>query len=138
MLVAIVGVVEDGSVRGVDVPLDTAHGLRVPIGEDLTLRVKVLRPDGTACRVLAPVVGTLTIKKSSQQLVVSAGQGAQFSASGTIAEPSVLLFHASSAVLAGLPAGRYVYDVWLTLSAGINTRVVRLSELWVEPAAALL
>lgn len=124
MQLEILGVLEDGGLRGAAVPTNPRRTLRMPLGASLTLNARVVRANGS------PVTGgtlTWTVKKKPSDTQPS------FQKLATCADPTV--FTVTPADTKQLTAGVFVFDVWHTDGSGNRNAVVPLSPFLIEPAA---
>ena len=119
-------VIEDGSV-GLQ---RSSAAIRVPRYEELLIVLHVQYPSGVAFTPAVGDSGVLTIKKSSEQITVSAKQGLQKT---TTFSKNVLSFALTSTEVGSLPAGRYVWDAWLVHSDTSRVCIVELGEFFVMP-----
>jgi len=130
----LVGVVEDGSERGVFVPNDARRALRANVGSGLLVRVAIVRPSGDPVGVRS-TSATLTIRRRSwdangdaeYRLVVAITATSSFSEGRVdflIPAEAINLFEAQT----------YAYDVWWTDTLGVERCVLSPSAFIVEPA----
>lgn len=136
MILSLTGVLDDGSIRaeGSSVPYNPRQALAFQLGTSLTVRVRVVTPDGN------PVIGgtvKLTVKKRAGD------SSPALPAKSAALTPSVDL-SITPADTKSLEPGRYAYDIWHQaaetgpgLNDGARNAVVPLSPLWLEPAATL-
>jgi hypothetical protein len=124
MLLSLVGVLEDGGVRSPHVPINPRTTLNMTLGADVTLSVRVVRPNGQ------PVVGgtlTWTVKKKATDMQAS------FTKAGDCKDPTT--FTVTPADTKRLTPGLFIYDVWHTAADHTRNAVVPFSSLFIEPAA---
>ena len=124
MQIDLVGVLESGGPRDVQVPANPRVALSVPQGTSLSLTIRVLRPSG---QVVTGGTLDFTVKKKP-----SDSQKA-LSKSATCADPTT--FTIAPADTKTLDAGAYVYDCWHTDAEGARNAVVPLSPFLLEMAA---
>jgi hypothetical protein len=107
MIIDLLGVIEDGSVRAPDVPTVVGKQLQFTAGEDVTVRLQVIRPSGAPGDTSSTY--TLTIKKRT-------ADGTAIAAAVGVAQPldgaGRLNFTIPSNSTHEAEPGRYVYDVW--------------------------
>lgn len=107
MIIDLLGIIEDGSLRAPTIPIIAGHELRFAAGEDVTVRLTVVKPTGEPGDVTSTY--TLTIKKRSLDdfaLVTAVGVAQPLDG------PGRLNFTISSTLTKDTEPGRYVYDVW--------------------------
>lgn len=136
MVIDLLGVLEDGSPRAAWVPANPRAALRLPRAGDVTVRVTVVRADGSPVDLTGKTVALTLVRTTRQEGVVPPGLQVTASGPATGGPPNVAALALSSAQTKALEARRYVYDVWLNAS-GVRDVLVPLSECVVEPAAAL-
>lgn len=125
MVIDVIGIIEDGSPRGPNVPASARQSISIVQGADVVLRLKLVKSDGAP---YAPSTGEYlwSFRKKNN--------GIRMRRSGVptpnIADGSVT-FVLTGAETAALKAGIYIYDVWLT-DGGVTDAVIPLSELVVE------
>lgn len=129
MIVDLTGVIQDGTPFGVDVPENTRRALRVAHGEDITIRLKILRPDGS---FLDPTNRrfVFTLRRRTDPAAVIKREGTV----NTLVEGQVD-FHVDDKETLGLQPGNFAYDIWTFHNITLDhTPMVPLSTLVLEPS----
>lgn len=138
MLLHLTGVLESGATRGARVPANPRVTIQLAQTESLTIRLLVLDVGGTAVDLTA-VLGQLVLSVK----VAPPQEPALISRLG-ILQPQLGVGYADFEVVPfdtkpdRMPAGRYVYDVWLEQVSGERDPVVPLSPFVLEPAVRTL
>lgn len=130
MLISLTGVLDDGTPYVAGVPTNPRRAVTVVRGEDTTLQVRVVTPQGAAVDTSSPAVLVLTVKKRPQDYVAVA------TVTGTVAA-GVASFALTPAAFKNELPGLFCYDVWLT-KAGARSAVVPLSPLHLEASATAI
>lgn len=126
MVIDLTGVLEDGTPRSANVPVNPRRTLSFPLGTTLTINLRVVRPSGA---VVTGGTVAFTVKKK-----FSDSQSA-ISKSATLADPTPITVAAADTKL--LTPGAFSYDFWHTDGSGNRNAVVPLSPLYIEAAAKL-
>lgn len=127
MLIELLAVLEDGSTRAPEIPADVRKAITFPMGTDVTVRVRVVKPNGEV--VTVPTNGlAFTVKKrpADEKVLQKIGPAAPAS---SVDFPIVPIDSSK------LEAGYFVYDVWLTQAGPKRDAVVPLSPLYLSPTA---
>lgn len=133
MLVALQGIVYDGSERSPLVPQTARRAMEIPLGSSVTLQLSAI----SVARVPVALVGQtvkMTIKRSFVEdvplLTITAvllpGEGVNRADFTFTPAQSKKLGH-----------GRFVYDVWMTSGAGERQQLIPMSPLMLLPAIGL-
>ena len=121
------GYYDDGSTPAPGLELPVYAVLRLARGRQNTIRLRVLRPDGTPYPVAGSTL-TLTAKETTGDLTKVLTKTAS-------ADPTRgsewAVFTVSASDLTNVPARRYVYDVALTTGAGLVHTLIGVSALTV-------
>ena len=133
MNLTVIGVLETGEPRRPGVPINPRLPITIQQGTDLTLTVRIVKPDGT-------------------QVVLQAGERAEWAVkkNPTYSPPAILktalpadlvlgdpVFYLTPADTKQMSAGRYTWDVWLTRSVDsfpVRDAVIPQSPLVLEAA----
>ena len=117
MLIDIIGIVEDGSPRGANIPVSSARAITLVIGSSFIVRLRAYYAGGAPFSV-GDVNRTfaLTVKRRPQQYDESVVllTGTADATQG----PNVVTFTGTPATTRNVTAGKYVWDVWTTLTDG--------------------
>jgi hypothetical protein len=127
MLLTLTGVLEDGTPRADNIPVNPRWALSFPIGTNLTLRLTIYTPDGNTVP-LSTNSCTWTLKKSP-------ADGTSIFAKTGLANGASIDFTLLPADTKQLSSGIYVYDIWYS-ATGVRNSVVPLSPLYLEAIAA--
>ena len=124
MQIELTGVLEDGSAFAAGVPTNTRKALSLPIGEDVTLLVTVMRPTG---EIVTGGLLTWTAKKLPTDSSKTFQKNKLCSAQTQ--------FTLTPADTKKLEPGMYAFYIWHTALDGKRNAVIPLSPLHLEPAA---
>ena len=136
MLIEVLGVLEDGSLRAPEVPIATAHTVLVPQWADVTLRLAIVYPSGVPVRIagLTSPVFTLTV----QQSIDPCQKVPDFHTSGVplalARDGNVVDFSITKNDFRQKTLGRYFWDVWLA-ATGLGRQQVVAPGAWVLTGA---
>ncbi len=128
MIVDLTGVLEDGSPRAAGVPPNPRQTIDISIGENFTVRLRVVRSDGSVVR---DGVITWTVKKKDTD------SRAIFQLSTTLdGRQEAVIMSMAPADTRNQEPGLYVYDIWHTsITSGERNPVVPLSPAILEGTA---
>lgn len=126
LVIALLGVVNDGRRFAPAVPSYNAQTVELPIGVSATISVELVYPDGTPATLAGTYV--LTVKRSPLALTVPLG----FVKTGSLTG-NTLTFTIAASDTSGMVARRYLYDVWITTAGGDRTCVVPVSQFVLLP-----
>lgn len=119
MKISLTGLLDDGTPRAAGVG-DPRGAVTFPQGSDVQIDVTVLRPSGTPVSLAGGTLSLTVQRKPAERWPRIAKAAVISGATGT--------FAITPAETKYLPAGKYVYDVWLTL-AGKRDAVIPASPL---------
>lgn len=129
MIFDLTGVLEDGTPLRPGVPENTRAHLKIPLGADVTIRVRVIYPSGAPVDLNLEGTGMLlTVKRRPNEDPPRIVKGA------AIAQ-GIGIFTLQPGDMYSLTPGLYGYDVWLTID-GKREPIIPLSPLTFLTAAA--
>lgn len=124
VLIELLGILEDGNPHAVGLTADTRTAISFPLGTNLTLRVRVVRPVGDTVKT---GVLSFSLKKdpSDNPALVKANLLISGETTDVVITP-----HDTE----NLDPGYYVYDVWHTALGGERNPVIPLSPAQLSPS----
>lgn len=126
----VIGVLPDGTAPVAGVPANTALALAAPAGADFAVALQVVTPANQP----VPLAGStllLTLKKRATDAQVVVAR------LGTVTGMGTASFRFVPADTYNLEPGMYAYDVWLTDTDGVRSRLVDPAVFQVQQAVGL-
>lgn len=127
MVLDLTGILETGVPRQAGITENPRRTLRIPLGADVTLRLRVLTPDGALLSLVgATLVWSVKRRPSDGQVIIS-----KTGVAGVGADAGSTVFTLIPFDTRLISPGLYGYDIWLT-QGGKRDPVVPLSPLQFE------
>lgn len=127
MLLYLTGILEDGTPRSAMVPPNSRQQISVPFLSSLDIKIKVIGANAAPIPLAGKTLSITIKKKSTDQVWLIKKSATLLPAEGH----NVASFAIASSQGRAIPAGRYVYDVWMSEST-VNDCIVDLSPFVVE------